>query len=206
MPAIDDLRDLLDRQRRALENSDPGVRDGSDPEELHRFRVAMRRTRALIRASRPIVRDQLASLDRELRWLGGATGEVRDLDVLIDHVRELLPSLDPDGNEANRIVAALVAERERSRDELVGMLETDRYRALMRRFSEAVPALHAANGNASLARLARKELGRLLAAYGQLDPDAGDDEVHGLRIRAKHARYATELAATTAGREYEELA
>src|SRR4029453_1542303 len=96
MPAIDDLRDLLDRQRRALESSEAGVRDGTDPEELHRFRVATRRSRALIRASRPLVRDQLATIDREVRWLGGVTGEVRDLDVLIEHIRELIPLLDPD--------------------------------------------------------------------------------------------------------------
>src|SRR5215471_3589611 len=96
MPAIEDLRALLDRQRRALERSEPGVRDGADPEELHRFRVAARRSRALIRASRPLVRDQLAALDRELRWLGGITGEVRDLDVLIGHLRDLVPLLEPD--------------------------------------------------------------------------------------------------------------
>src|SRR5215471_12752820 len=96
MPAIEDLRALLDRQRHALELSEPGVREGADPEELHRFRVATRRSRALIRASRPLVRDQLAALDRELRWLGSVTGEVRDLDVLIEHVRTLTPSLEPD--------------------------------------------------------------------------------------------------------------
>ena len=76
MPAIDDLRDLLDRQRRGLERAESGVRDGADPEDLHRFRVATRRSRALIRASRPLVRDQLAALDRELRWLGSVTGPV----------------------------------------------------------------------------------------------------------------------------------
>ena len=54
-PAIDSLRDLLERQLRALERSGPGVASGADPEDLHRFRVATRRTRALIRASRPNV-------------------------------------------------------------------------------------------------------------------------------------------------------
>ena len=110
MPAIDDLRDLLERQLLALERTEAGVRDGADPEELHRFRVATRRSRALIRASRPLVRDQLAALDRELRWLGGVTGEVRDLDVLIEHLRGLVPSLDPDQAGAEEIVAALERE------------------------------------------------------------------------------------------------
>jgi CHAD domain-containing protein len=206
MPAIDDLRALLDRQRDVLERSEPGVRDGRDPEELHRFRVATRRSRALIRASRPLVRDQLAALDRDLRWLGGATSEVRDLDVLIGHLRDLAPSLEPDQAEAEEIVAALEQERERAREGLVAAIQADRYGDVMRRFSVTVPTLHASNGNASLARLARKELDRLRAAYEDLGPDAGDDELHEVRIRAKHARYAAELAATTAGARFEVLA
>jgi CHAD domain-containing protein len=206
MPAIDDLRALLDRQRHVLERSEPGVRDGGDPEELHRFRVATRRSRALIRASRPLVRDQLAALDRELRWLGGATSEVRDLDVLIGHLRALVPSLDPDQAGAEEIVWALEQERKRARNGLLAVIETDRFRGLMRRFSETVPALHSSDGNASVARLARKELERLRTAYDKLEPDASDDDIHEVRIRAKHARYAAELAATTAGARFEDLA
>jgi len=206
MPAIDDLRDLLDRQRRAIARSEIGVRDGADPEELHRFRVATRRSRALIRASRPLVRDQLASLDRELRWLGGVTSEVRDLDVLIAHLRELLPLLDPDQAAAEALVVELQRERQRERDGMLTAIATQRYRDLMHRFAETVPGLHASDGNASLARLARKELDRLRDTYHELDPDPGDEDLHDLRIRAKHARYAAELAATTAGRQFAELA
>jgi CHAD domain-containing protein len=206
MPAIDDLRDLLDRQRRAIERSETGVRDGADPEELHRFRVATRRSRALIRASRPLVRDQLASLDRELRWLGGVTGEVRDLDVLVGHLQELLPLLDPDQAGAEAIVAGLQRRRLRERDGMLTAIATQRYRDLMRRFAEIVPGLHASDGNASLARLARKEIDRLSDTYHGLDPDPSDGELHDLRIRAKHARYAAELAATTGGRQFAELA
>jgi CHAD domain-containing protein len=206
MPAIDDLRALLDRQRHTLERTEPGVRDGSDPEELHRFRVATRRSRALIRASRPLVRDQLAALDRELRWLGGATSEVRDLDVLIGHLRGLAPSLEPDEGGADEIVAALEQERERARDGLVAAIEADRFHDLMRRFAESVPGLHASDGTASLTRLARRELERLRTAYEELEPDASDDDFHEVRIRAKHARYAAELAAGTAGERFEDLA
>jgi CHAD domain-containing protein len=206
MPAIDVLRDLLERERRALECSEPDVRDGSDPEDLHRFRVATRRSRALVRASRPLVRDQLAALDRELRWLGGVTGEVRDLDVLIGHIRGLTPSLDPDRDGVDEIVAALERQRERKRAGLLTAIETQRYRELMRRFAESVAGLHASDGTASLARLARKELERLRSAYRELEPDAGDDDYHAVRIRAKHARYAVELAATAGGCRLEELA
>ena len=141
MPAIDDLRDLLDHQRRAIESSEPGVRDGADPESLHRFRVATRRSRALIRASRPLVRDQLASLDRELRWLGGVSGPVRDLDVLVDHLGGMLDELGEDRAGAESIIAELEKERAAQRAILVEALDTDRFRLLLDRFDEALPTL-----------------------------------------------------------------
>lgn len=206
MPAIDDLQDLLDRQRRAIERSEPGVRDGGDPENLHRFRVASRRSRALIRASRPLVRDQLAALDRELRWLGGITGPVRDLDVLIGRLRELVPELDPDQAGAESIIAALERDRLRQRDVLVTAIETSRYRDLLARFESGVSALKASEANVSLARLARKELERLRDEYDDLGENPGDDDLHAVRIHAKHARYAVELAATAGGEPFEHLA
>ena len=206
MPAIDDLRDLLERQLGTIERTSDGVREGSDPEDLHRFRVAVRRTRALIRASRPLVRDQLAPLDRDLRWLGSATGPVRDLDVLIEHLRELEPELEPDRVGARAIIAALELERLRRRDVLITALDAIRYRELLRRFSEVLPTLEAAAPDVSLEHLARKELDRLRDDYAALGADPLDDDVHAIRIRAKHARYAAELAAMASGDRFTELA
>ena len=44
------------------------------------------------------------------------------------------------------------------------------------------------------------------ACNAELGEDPRDDDLHEVRIRAKHARYAAELAAATAGRPLEELA
>ncbi len=182
------------------------MRDGADPENLHRFRVAARRARALIRASRPLVRDQLAALDRELRWLGGITGPVRDLDVLIAHLRELVPELDPDQSGAESIIAALGRERLRQRDALVAAIDTKRYRELLSRFEAVVPTIRVSEENVSLARLAEKELDRLRHEYEDLGEHPADDDLHSVRIHAKHARYSADLAATAdEGEPFERL-
>jgi CHAD domain-containing protein len=206
VPAIDELRAVLERQRNELERSEPGVREGADPEELHRFRVAARRSRAMIRASRPLVRDQLAALDRELRWLGSATGPVRDLDVLIERLRKLRPSLEPDQAGVESIVAALELERLESRDALVTLLDTVRYRELLGRFAETLQALHVADHHVSLEQLARKELDRLRGSYDDLGKNPSDEDLHALRIRAKHARYSADLASTAGGERFTDLA
>ncbi len=206
VPAIDALRDLLGKQLRAIERTAPGAREGLDPEELHRFRVATRRSRALMRAARPLIRDQLAVLDRELRWLGGVTGPIRDLDVMIDHLRELADDLGPDQAGATLIVAALERDRLAQRETLVRALDSERFHALVERFTAALPELSAVHHGVDLARLARRELERVRKAYAALGFDPPDDELHALRIKAKRARYAVELAATGDGHPLAELA
>ncbi len=206
MPAIDDLRDLLDHQRRAIESSEPGVRDGADSESLHRFRVATRRSRALIRASRPLVRDQLANLDRELRWLGGVSGPVRDLDVLVDHLGGILDELGEDRAGAESIIAALEQERVVQRAILVEALDTDRFRLLLDRYDEALQALRVMDAGVSLVAIARREYERLRSGYDDLGLQASDDDLHAVRIKAKHARYAAELAALGHGEGLTSLA
>jgi CHAD domain-containing protein len=206
MPAIDDLRDLLDHQRQAIESSEPGVRDGADPESLHRFRVATRRSRALIRASRPLVRDQLANLDRELRWLGGVSGPVRDLDVLVDHLGGMLDDLGEDRAGAELIIATLEKERAAQRAILVEALDTDRFKLLLDRFDEALSTLRVMVAGVSLVAIAGREYERLRAGYDELGLQASDDDLHAVRIKAKHARYAAELAALGHGEEFTALA
>jgi CHAD domain-containing protein len=200
VPAIDSLRELLGRQLRAIEGSEAGVRDGSDPEDLHRFRVAIRRSRALIRASRLLIRDQLAALDRELRWLGGVSGPIRDLDVLIGHLRELLDELEPDQAGAESLIAALERERLGQGEVLIEAIDGQRYSELLVRFRDSLETLVAHDEDVRLRRLAAKELARLRAAYEELGPDPPDDELHAVRIKAKHARYAAELASRSEGR------
>ena len=68
-----------------------------------------------------------------------------------------------------------------------------------------VPALRVADAGVSLARLARKELDRLRSEYDDLGEHPSDDELHAVRIHAKHARYAAELAATAEGEPFERL-
>ena len=81
-----------------------------------------------------------------------------------------------------------------------------RYRDLLTKFEAVLPTLRVSEENVSLARLAEKELDRLRRDYEGLGDNPADDDLHSVRIRAKHARYAAELAATAEGEEFERLA
>lgn len=196
----DQLQHLLDVQRRELEAHDPGVRLGEDPEDVHKFRVATRRTRALVRATEPLLGETLAPLAGELRWLAGILGPVRDLDVLIERLRAEAAALGEDREAGEELVGALAVQRERCREALLEALASPRYAELLGAFETAVASLPPLREDADAAPIARAAFRKLRTACGRLPPEPTDEELHAVRKKAKRARYAAELAALGAGK------
>jgi CHAD domain-containing protein len=177
----------LERQLSELVGNETAMRAG-DADALHKFRVATRRSRALLRPCAGV-----DELQRELRWLAGVLGPVRDLDVLIEHVRELVEELGDDRAGGETIVAALEAQRSQARSELIAALDSERYKELLGRFRSDI-ALLGETDHDHLVALAARELKRLEQAYATLGPNPADDDLHRVRIKAKRTRYAAELA------------
>jgi CHAD domain-containing protein len=177
----------LERQIMELAGNESAMRAG-DSEALHRFRVATRRSRALLRPCSGV-----DELQRELRWLAGVLGPVRDLDVLIEHVQELVEELADDRAGGEAIVVALEAQRAEARAELMAALDSERYKELLGRFRNDI-ALLGETDHDHLVSQAARELKRLQQAYAALGSRPRDDELHRVRIKAKRTRYAAELA------------
>jgi CHAD domain-containing protein len=174
------LREMIEEQRQALLAHDPGTRLGDDPENLHQHRVAARRTRAFLRATRnaldPVWRRSLLG---PLRELGGVTGPMRDLDVLLEHVRGELRGLgEPDRSGGDLLLALLEREHEMARRTLLAALDGIGYRLLHARL-----------------RLPPRLAAGLVAVVDRLGKHPGENEIHALRIMLKRVRYAAELAA-----------
>jgi inorganic triphosphatase YgiF len=76
------LRSFFTEQYHAILAADPGVRLGEDPEAVHKFRVAVRRLRAVLRTAQPfLLAEWVESLRNELEWLGSVLGPLRDEDA-----------------------------------------------------------------------------------------------------------------------------
>lgn len=188
------LRRFLSQQLAELEAHDPGARLGTDPEDVHKLRVATRRARALIRATRPLLGDRLAPLGDELRWLGGVLGPVRDLDVLLGHLANQVAALDVDERGGRELLRRLDTERDAVRAELLAALESERYVSLLAAFDRSISLVGAGDIDQDAAAVARVAVQRLRRAATRLTDEPSDGELHALRIRAKRARYAAELA------------
>jgi len=197
-PLVDHLRHYLTSQFAALEAHDPGVRLGSDPEDVHRFRVATRRTRAVIDSIRPLPADQFAPLAEELSWLATVLGPVRDLDVLIDHLELEVGQLDVDEAGGRALVAALAAEREARRAELLEAMDSPRYLDLLATFASTIDLIAPLDADAG--EIANRAIRNVRKAGAELGASPSDEALHALRKKAKRARYAVELVSLGEGK------
>jgi CHAD domain-containing protein len=202
-PAVEHVRAFLRTQLAQIERHDPAVRVGSDPENLHRLRVAVRRSRAALREARKVLdEEQGTALRAELKWLGRQLGPARDLDVLLIRLRREVAELDgPDAVGGGKIVAQLEAEREAAQQELLATLDTPRYAELLAAFEQLVSAPPVATSEVSLERVAAKEFRRLERQVKALGVDPSNDDLHQARIQAKRLRYATELSSQLLGKD-----
>jgi CHAD domain-containing protein len=184
----------LAEQVRRLLLHDPGVRLGSDPEELHQMRVATRRLRAFLRAGRDLLdRSWSDPLRDELGWLGRALGPARDLDVLLERLASDAHEVGDEPAAVAGLLAELEAERAAARGVVVDALSSDRYLALLDRV-EHVSEPELSRADVPLRKLWRAEWRRTRKAVDRLDDDSADDELHAGRIQVKRARYSAELA------------
>lgn len=198
-PAFEHVRTYLRRQLAEIERTDPLVRtDPDDEEALHDLRVAIRRLRAVLRATRELFDPEwVVSLRGELKWLGGELAPARDLDVLLRHLSAADAFADA---EAAPIVKALQAERRRARARVAKTLESARYLALLEALGRGIEAPPVRAIDLPLERVAAREFQRLRRMMDALGRQPTPETLHRARIRAKRARYAAELAEAVAGK------
>jgi CHAD domain-containing protein len=191
---------------------DPGVRLGDDMEDVHQARVGTRRLRSDLRTFRPLLDpDWVAGLREEAGWYAALLGEVRDTEVLMERLEHQAAGL-PKGDRAavKPIVARLAREREAARKRLLAGMDSPRYVALLDRLTDAAsdPVFAASDrgegprqaAGDALPGLVRRPWRRLAKAVKALPEVPADEQLHAVRILAKHTRYAAEASARVAGK------
>lgn len=183
----------------------PGALADTDPEFLHDYRVAIRRTRSVQRELAGVFPPaDLAAMRAEFRWLQVATGDSRDLDVYLlgfDSMRGLLPEqirgdLDP-------LREVLKGRRLTARREMARTLRGERAQRLRSDWEALLVALDqrpiadrpdAARPIGEVAsRRIRKVYGRMLKMGGAIDQSSPPADFHELRKKGKELRYLLEL-------------
>jgi CHAD domain-containing protein len=200
--ALDHVLAMLRAQLDSVRAHDPGTRLGREAEELHQMRAAVRRLRAILRAARPMFQAEASqALREELAWLNTALGGRRDLDVLREYLAAELATLEPpERRGGRRLFLRLEDERKRTGEELLAALDGPRYFALLDRLEAFLTEPPVSGADVSLQEVAAAEFKRLRKAAKALPEGPSDAALHALRIKAKRARHAAELAAPVMGR------
>lgn len=172
---------------------EPGVRLGEDPEELHDMRVATRRLRAALKLYSDVLPKRSERYERDLRWVAGAMGEVRDLDVHLERLSEKTPR---NGEDLEEIVALLRERRVEARRRMLQVLDSNRYERLIANFAGTLrrgrsptptdPVLEAAPD------LVRDRYKKVRKSAKKLSEDSPPEHLHDLRKKGKRLRYALE--------------
>jgi CHAD domain-containing protein len=124
------LRAILLRLFDIMQANEEGVIANIDPEFLHDYRVAIRRTRSIIGRVRGVIPERARlQLRDELRWLGEITGPSRDMDVYMLNFSELKGLLVPSLREhLEPLYEYLQRHQKTAHDELVAQFKSERYR------------------------------------------------------------------------------
>lgn len=193
--ALEATKQVLRRLAAEIARTVPGAIDGSDPEDLHDLRVALRRTRSVLRELRHVVPDEVASTyGPAFAALARATGEARDLDVyLLDWDGHLDGVSAADRQALGPVRAELEVRRADARAGLRRELDSVAVRSRLDAWSAWLSEAPEPEPGAPLevvvcARLERLHK-RVLRDGRRITPTSPAAELHELRKDAKRLRY-----------------
>ncbi len=217
MPAVAAVAAILTALLDIVEANVPGTLRDLDTEFLHDLRVAVRRSRTMVKLAGDVLPCGMTGrFGEDLRWLGSLTTPVRDLDVYLlgfDEMAGRLVAADPADLEPFRDRLALRRAAERKR--LVSGLRSARFSRFVAEWRAALAAAPAAPpapaalpapagpagppgpaaGRLAAARISRAHR-RVLRDGAALTGDSPPQDLHDLRKRCKELRYLLEMFAS----------
>ena len=196
-------REIIHTLLADIARNEPGIIDEIDPEFLHEYRVAVRRSRAFLSDSKKTVQENPHStISGILKDIGTATNRPRDLDVLLmahPYYHALLPeSLLPG---LDMLFGRLKQERAAEQEDLRAYLLSAEYRNSLKTIEELIARkeTYTEMGVESVEGFAlgsiRKRAGKLEKAITGFSESSSPADVHRLRIRIKMLRYLMEFYA-----------
>jgi CHAD domain-containing protein len=202
-PALDGFKRVLENLAGTIDANWQGTVDAVDPEFLHDFRVAVRRTRSVLAHGKQVVpADARDHFGVEFRRLGTITSPPRDLDVYVIEWPGYVAGLDAEAASAlEPVVAHIGRQRDAAHAALADDLRSTRYHGAMaawRAWLEAPVDAALENKRSSdalgafVARRLDRAQRRLLDRGRTIGRHTSAEELHELRKDAKRLRYLIE--------------
>ena len=180
---------------------EPGTRIGEDPEELHDMRVATRRMRAAMKIFEVALPARARSFRDTLKWVAGALGEVRDLDVQLDNLETWISDAAAEDQQPLEALRGVLEEqRAKARKAMLRTLDSRRYARFVASFGSFLqkgPSRRAVGARRPVLEaapdLVRKPYRKVRKLGDPLNDESSGEEYHELRKKGKRLRYALEF-------------
>ncbi len=203
MPAALGLGLVLDGLFDTIEANLPGTIGDLDTEFLHDLRVAVRRTRSVLKMAGAALPAELVGKYRpEFKWLGDLTTPTRDLDVYLlgypAMTEQLVAATESDLLPFQQF---LQQRRATSYRQLTRGLRSERFKSLASSWRQSLGELTSAPPKRPVigpfaARRITKAHQRVLRAGAAIDEASPPEPLHELRKRCKELRYLLEVFAS----------
>lgn len=190
-----------------LNEWEESAKNWDDIEGVHQLRVSFRKIRSAFSLFRSAIPKEVSKpWNEEIRWIAGAMGAARDLDVFIDEGLEKIRGKLPFSGEQKLIDLAKEARARIYTDQVRPVLESERYANFKSAFLEwcenraweraELSEKQRASQQMKLEKFARKLLDkqeRKVLALGTHIDRNNAQEMHRLRIECKKLRYAADF-------------
>lgn len=199
-PADVALAETLLHNLNEMEAALDGIRRDLDIEYLHDFRVAVRRTRSLLKLLGDVLPDGLAQrFGPEFRWLGQVTTPGRDLDVYVGELPDLARALVRPA-DLDPFAEHVTGKRRAAYTSLKRTLRSARFTELCRAWRVALETvITTGDGSVTLTagQLADQRIHRVFRKVARraraITADSESEEIHDLRKACKELRYLLEM-------------
>jgi CHAD domain-containing protein len=203
MPAVLAVCTVLTRLFDTAQANVHGTIRDVDTEFLHDLRIAVRRTRSVLKLAGSVLPASMVGRYRpEFKWLGDLTTPTRDLDVYLlgypEMARKLVGAIEP---ELRPFRDYLMRQRETSQRQLARGLRSARFNQLADRWRQdleqvaASPGRRPATGRFAASRITRAHQ-RVLRGGSAIDATSPAQALHDLRKSCKELRYLLEVFAS----------
>lgn len=202
-PAQIALKKLMLREFAVLEEKKNNLKGKNKTESLHKLRIAVRKTRTLLRQADSVFPERTISrFDREFKYLAQKTCKSRDLDVFLKNLEKIPLSMhDIPLGLNNKICKFILDSKNKEEDELLKYLHSARYTRLKNDWAKLINKPATGPGRSKSAVMPidyllqngiNKLYRKLIKQGSKIDINAAYPDYHDLRKTCKKLRYLLE--------------
>lgn len=202
VPAGEAMMRICRRLAETVDANLPGTLDDLDPEFLHDLRVAVRRTRSVLKEMKGVLDPTAEERARvDLRWIQEITGPTRDLDVLLhDWPAMTAPVPGHMASDLDPLRELLFRHRQAAFARMCRDLRSRRFKLAWDTWRSAIDDPEATSGRKASSPVGELVGARIVAVYrtmvrmgSAIHDDSPPQMLHDLRKRGKELRYLLEL-------------